>query len=515
MDNKLFQANRLPSYSNKFVRYYSFNDSGTYYEYDYDHDNPNEDTYYKDVGPTYDELRRAQKFFSENLHNSSLVRRLDNAECMSKYGQYFVSGRDDVLLITSDSGASENNTFFWWGSIDNEKWKREWSYDEVDSIGWVYPGSADNAAWLKEHPDRWMQNRHIVTYCLSKVNVPSCKLQFAIQILIAVIICNALKCMVMLSALLRPRDRILVTLGDTVASYLQCRHERCQHTDGSTTGRLRKNYRWRHVAPARYLCTLAICLGGLIATSICLSQGVNWAKRDRSFRSLLDRGFGTLDPATIIGQDALQRGLKGLIEAVLLANTPQLICSIIYVFYNALLTAMLFAAEWHSYYLKKKPLRVSQPTGQQRSTYHLQLPLRYSVPLLVASTTLHWLISQSLFLTRIVVYRDGIPLDAPGDEASQVAFSLLPIVCVIVLGSTLAFVAVILGQRKLPGEMPFVGTDSRKIAEECCRPEMDQHAAYMPVSWGEVDVASNDFANGVDQRRCFTSWGVKAIEPYY
>ncbi|KAH7242922.1 hypothetical protein B0J15DRAFT_92026 [Fusarium solani] len=48
---------------------------------------------------------------------------------------------------------------------------------------------------------------------------------------------------------------------------------------------------------------------------------------------------------------------------------------------------------------EKKPLRVSSHLqGQQRLRYFLQLPYRFSIPLIIISILMHWVLSQSLFL---------------------------------------------------------------------------------------------------------------------
>jgi len=67
---------------------------------------------------------------------------------------------------------------------------------------------------------------------------------------------------------------------------------------------------------------------------------------------------------------------------------------------------MLANREWSQYGVKRAPLRVTIPSPGQRSTYFLQLPYAFSVPLLIASIILHWFISQSIFLARIAIY-DG------------------------------------------------------------------------------------------------------------
>jgi hypothetical protein len=93
---------------------------------------------------------------------------------------------------------------------------------------------------------------------------------------------------------------------------------------------------------------------------------------------------------------------------VLLANVPQLIASLIYFIYNGLFTTMLANREWTGYYTKRAPLRVTLPKIGQRSTYYLQLPFMWSVPLIMIGIALHWFISQAIFVARIAVYQDGI-----------------------------------------------------------------------------------------------------------
>ena len=74
---------------------------------------------------------------------------------------------------------------------------------------------------------------------------------------------------------------------------------------------------------------------------------------------------------------------------ILLVNTIQLVVTSLYFLYNDTLTRMLLAAEYNSYALERKPLRVSFPNGKQRSTFYLTIPYRYSAPLLVTFTIVH------------------------------------------------------------------------------------------------------------------------------
>lgn len=109
------------------------------------------------------------------------------------------------------------------------------------------------------------------------------------------------------------------------------------------------------------------------------------------------------------------------LASVLLPNTPQLILSCAYFAYNALYTRMLTESEWQSFSLGYRPLRVTNPQGEQWSTFRLQLPYIYSIPLLVTSILLHWITSNAIFL----FMSEGGKLDL---SSSQNQRSLFPFV---------------------------------------------------------------------------------------
>lgn len=90
--------------------------------------------------------------------------------------------------------------------------------------------------------------------------------------------------------------------------------------------------------------------------------------------------------------------IGNFLASVLLPNMPQLILSCAYFAYNALYTRMLAESEWQSFSVGYRPLRVTNPQGQQWSTFRLQLPYMYSIPLLVISIILHWVTSNAIFL---------------------------------------------------------------------------------------------------------------------
>jgi hypothetical protein len=194
--------------------------------------------------------------------------------------------------------------------------------------------------------------------------------------------------------------------------------------------------------------------------------------------ALIKLGFGSFSPGSIIDIGIAQEGTAGLITCVMLANLPQVILSFLYLMYNGLYTSMHLAHEYGGYATARKALRVTTPRGTQRSTYWLQLPYTYGVPLILASATLHWLISQSIFLARVSVWTNGARTEGQYNASSAVGYSPAPILCTVVLGSCMLVVVIGMGFRS------------------------DVDAAFLQLRWG-VSREPED-AEGVGHC-CFTS----------
>ena len=135
-------------------------------------------------------------------------------------------------------------------------------------------------------------------------------------------------------------------------------------------------------------------------------------------------GFGKLQPYNYLVIGLPQADPGGFLANVVLSNLPQLILSALYIFYNSMLTTFLVQREFSRMCEpeNRKPLRVSEPVGIQRSSYFISLPMRYGVPLYLSSGVMHWLISQSLFLARITALHADGTLDA-ADSFSTCAYS--------------------------------------------------------------------------------------------
>lgn len=180
-------------------------------------------------------------------------------------------------------------------------------------------------------------------------------------------------------------------------------------------------------------------------------------------------GFGTIQPKAIIWSILYKYPNLSVFKLVFIANSPQLIVTISYYFYNSVLTGMLAASEYNSYGIKRKPLRVSFPQkgSLQRSTYWLTVPYRYSIPLISVYMVLHWLISESIFYVQLVPY-DLHQQPRFDSKLSALGFSPIAIIFALIVGGVMMLALVSLGVgRRLKSDMPLAGSCSAAISAQC------------------------------------------------
>ena len=135
--------------------------------------------------------------------------------------------------------------------------------------------------------------------------------------------------------------------------------------------------------------------------------------------------FGTVESNEMVSAEPWP---TTVVPNVLIANTPQLIYSFLYLTLNSILTSMCLADEWSRFSISRKGLRVSNnPKVAQRSNYFLSVPYRYAAPLMIAPAILHWLIAESLFLVAVEAY-DTQGIRTPSRDTYNCAFSLVAIV---------------------------------------------------------------------------------------
>lgn len=151
--------------------------------------------------------------------NGSLLQ-LNNSACMARYANTLVSDARNVLLVTTDTNPNYTclaSSFYeiyadlpyaWLCGAD---WSTDPYYDNtpVCTLSTAQAGASN-----------WTVLQHPISYCLIQETEEQCSLQFSLVIMIAVILANAMKATIMFLTWWKFRTPTLVTLGDTIASFL-------------------------------------------------------------------------------------------------------------------------------------------------------------------------------------------------------------------------------------------------------------------------------------------------------
>jgi hypothetical protein len=240
----------------------------------------------------------------------------------------------------------------------------------------------------------------------------------------------------------------------------------------------------------RYVLVLGIAL-------LFLALGITsiTSKNNVGFTSIWGFGIGAVNSLTVLSLRTPKTGTSGLVANSIIANFAQPVLSSMYFLYNGIITTFCAAIEWESYFRTRKGLRVSaKERGDQRSTYFLQLPYRFSLPLMTLSGLLHWLGSQSIFLVCVDtwVYHEQMEkwiMDGNNDASIMTCgYSPLAIVLLSVTGYIMLGTLVGSSFRKLKTGMPVVASCSAAIAAAChlAEEEYDADASIAKLQWGET-----------------------------
>ena len=151
----------------------------------------------------------------------------------------------------------------------------------------------------------------------------------------------------------------------------------------------------------------------------------------------------------IVGPRDKPRSAKYEFQLVALANTPQFITSLTYLYYNIVLTTMVSEHEWQRIGQKEPPsssyLRVSTPRGRQQSSYFLSLPYRYGIPLLIITTVEKLFASLGLFYIVIDIWdTEGVRV-SDGPSSVMLGYSSLAILIMLILTAVSWMAIVLLG----------------------------------------------------------------------
>ncbi|OJJ46763.1 hypothetical protein ASPZODRAFT_66871 [Penicilliopsis zonata CBS 506.65] len=442
---------------------------------------------------------------------------LTNKQCYDAYNTEFISTRGNLLFVAdrkyfhnvsslvakiSDQVAANQST-----PIQN---------DSIAELYYYYSMGTDVINWYIYISDISIP----ISYCLSEKVDGKCQLFFSPAIVLCVIICNAIKVACMYLTAKTSRKQILFTVGDGIASFLthpdettkgRCllsradltnslsskKYTRISASDGLALGDLNQPFqthpmllsrpkRWfQAVSKTRWAVVMSFflaCLGVSIFLFVISMANASGGEGFISLAAAWEMGFGQPSSTAMIGSSFVS---TNLIALVLISNTPQLVLSILYFLCNSLLTAMLVAAEFDSYAIRRKPLRVSWPQGLQRSTYYLSLPFRYSVPLLIVSAVMHWLLSQSIFFVDIVEYEDP-SLSASSSITRGACYSPIAMFILLLIAGV-DFTALFgLSIRRFRSSIPLTSHCSAAISAACHPPADDVDAAVKAVMWGEM-----------------------------
>ncbi|KAF4985765.1 hypothetical protein FGRMN_11105 [Fusarium graminum] len=323
-----------------------------------------------------------------------------------------------------------------------------------------------------------------VDHCLSERFEAPCRLSVANSLLLIVCVMCTMKC-VLCFLVLKLRvwgdENPLMTPGDAIASFIARPDE---ETKGMCTlsledmkenpnkrppgiGNISHDRRWLqsprqwHAASPRRF-GKAVPMGIWVISFLLIGSSLTVAAVMLYIairgQPLGDSRFGHSPQNEDVANETLEK--MQLTPLTMVANTPQLVLSICYLAYNGLFTRMLAEFEWSKYSVQFRALRVTEPKGKQNSTYRLQLPYRFSIPLIIVSTLLHWIYSNS--------YSPSYPYTR--DVTVGLQFSSKAILIGFLVTICVATVPLLLAWVKLPGVMVIAGGNSAVISAACHYP---------------------------------------------
>ncbi|CAH0028180.1 unnamed protein product [Clonostachys rhizophaga] len=377
----------------------------------------------------------------DQLMHGDRYQNLTNDECINAYAKTLIEDRGNVILVMdipencsifndpfdlrlSEPGHSShancgNTSATSLYAVDNYNNNFSPETDPYITNWYYWICSQDDGAWKDQlGADPWKVHGIKVNYCLSEKLNSQCQLRVSLNLIYVVIAFNAVKLIIIILIATSHwiNDEPLVTVGDAAASFIESPDPRTKGICLTSARDFRNNKlseersrtvyhpqrkRW-FSAGSHFRWTIATLLCDSWAARLCLKD-VGKSLFSQRFQFFMSFGIGTINPYTLIRNWKIPTdGDLAVAGTILLTNLPQLILSFIYLILNSLLTSMVAAAEWASFaHGSHEPLRVSFPRGAQKSAFFLELPYQYSIPMLVLSILMHWLISQGFFIAQI------------------------------------------------------------------------------------------------------------------
>ncbi|KAL3294051.1 hypothetical protein RB213_011769 [Colletotrichum asianum] len=428
------------------------------------------------------------------------------ATCLEDYGTAFQSKRGSLVLVTNSTGINETDLQYYFATSSRGGVDGSFTWLCRESVFTSTTGEPcdQKVASMKQGSTPWEPFGLQVRCCYNNETDEHSKLFFSRSICWVVTTLNLVKAILMVLVAydgIGNVEQPILTVGDAVASYLQDpddhTHRMCLKSKicftkkdwepGSKPFQSMRHRKFSGASVSRWVVCISLCVLALCVCGFLLWFGLTNVRDALDPEPLLLEKYGPGVVHTDTIMDVFNPEGNILILSVILANIPQVLMSLIYFNYNALFTCISLAVEWDRFYSgKRKGLRVSTwPQGDQRQTYFLQLPYRYSLTLAAFSGGLHWLISQSIFLIRVEAYYDDGKIR---DQTTSCGWSPIGIILVIVAGAVLIGFLVTSGYLRLRhGGIPVAGSCSAAIAAAChVDPSERASLATLPVTWGVV-----------------------------
>lgn len=234
-----------------------------------------------------------------------------------------------------------------------------------------------------------------------------------------------------------------------------------------------------------------------LAITVCavlLGWGVSAIVGPKDIGALWNLGLGAVSVRTLINWES-DGGPTTLVGNVLVANLAQPVLSFIYFSYNGIFTCMLAEREWNQFARKKGGLRISGVrSGSQRSSFFLQLPYRFAIPIMLLSGVLHWLVSQSIFVVAVETYDQGARVEHEDSYSGRrtpdklsCGYSPIAIIFVIILAVGMMLLSVGTGMQRYDPGIPVAGSCSVVLSAACHVDEdniASSELASKPLQWG-------------------------------
>ncbi|KAL3440941.1 hypothetical protein BJX65DRAFT_17229 [Aspergillus insuetus] len=439
---------------------------------------------------------------------------LTASECFNAYDTTYQANYGTLILLSDDV---QNRSDYYWVTTEDVYTPMKDQYPH----NWMCWPDLETCSAAEAARGQWTLRGYTISSCLSQRVPQYCRLQYSLPLTIVVIVANLVKAIVLCYMSFSQSDPPMLTTGDAVASFLnkpdtftvgRCllsardvrdlaySSDKHRYKPLSFQGDRRKWY-----ASVQQREWVSILLFWAIALGLC--TGLLIYAQDNDGSEIWSAQFGKTSNVTSNNLIKGSNWPTSLIKNTIIANIPQLIFSLLYFCSNSLLSAMTLASEWSRYALAQyhhRGLRVSwNPQGAQRPSYFLSLPYRYAVPLMAASATLHWLISQSIFLVGVDAYDESWER-VPYLDVMTCGYTPIAIVSAIAVGAAMLLAILALACRRLDSEMVVAGSCSLAIAA-ACHPRYDPNSEqageapggmeagmdaarmeYLPLRWGAV-----------------------------